>query len=125
MSSLSALQGSALISNYAATKAYNILIGEGLWEEWREKGVDVLVCMASAIRTPNYVSSAPKSNGKFFDPSSEPRDVAASALSALGRQPEVIPGATNRLAGFFFQRLLPRQVAIRMMGRIMRGMYGR
>jgi hypothetical protein len=37
----------------------------------------------------------------------------------------VIPGAGNRLASFFMRRLLPRQAAIRLMGRVMRGMYGR
>jgi short-subunit dehydrogenase len=33
MSSLSAFQGSAYISTYAATKAFNIVLAEGLWEE--------------------------------------------------------------------------------------------
>jgi short-subunit dehydrogenase len=38
MSPLSAFQGSAYISTYAATKAFNIILAEGLWEEWRERG---------------------------------------------------------------------------------------
>ena len=42
MSSLSAFQGSAYISTYAATKAFNIVLAESLWEEWRSSGVDVL-----------------------------------------------------------------------------------
>src|SRR5258706_13913716 len=61
MSSLSAFQGSAFISNYAATKAFNILLAEGLWAEWRQRGVDVLFCVDGATRTPNYVASAPRS----------------------------------------------------------------
>jgi hypothetical protein len=52
MSSLSAFQGSAYISTYSATKAFNIVLAEGLWKEWRRNGVDVLACIAGAIRTP-------------------------------------------------------------------------
>ncbi len=42
MSSLASAQGSALTANYAATKAYNRVLAEGLWEELRRQGVDVL-----------------------------------------------------------------------------------
>ncbi len=56
MSSLSAFQGSAYISTYAATKAFNIVLAESLWEEWRAGGVDVLVCVSGAVKTPNYVN---------------------------------------------------------------------
>jgi uncharacterized protein len=38
MSSLSANQGSPLIANYGATKAYNLLPAEGLWYELRQRG---------------------------------------------------------------------------------------
>ncbi len=37
MSSLSAMLGSALIANYAASKAYIRVLGEGLWEELRSQ----------------------------------------------------------------------------------------
>ena len=123
MSSLSAFQGSAFISNYAATKAFNILLAEGLWEEWRGRGVDVLVCIAGATRTPNYVASAPKRTGRFSDSTLEPGLVVYEALAALGRQPYVIPGRSNRFASFIMRHLMPRRMAIRMMGRILRDMY--
>jgi len=125
MSSLSAFQGSALISNYAATKAFCLLLGEGLWEEWRELGVDVLVCLGSAIKTPGYLASRPRQSFIFSTPASDPKEVAAAALNALGKQPSFIPGASNRLASFFMRRLLSRQAAIRLMGRVLRGMYPR
>jgi short-subunit dehydrogenase len=57
MSSLSASQGSALISNYTATKAYNLLLAEGLWEELRRQGVDVLASCPAAVSTPGYMIS--------------------------------------------------------------------
>ncbi|HEY7849182.1 MAG TPA: hypothetical protein VIC27_03905, partial [Ktedonobacterales bacterium] len=53
-----------------------------------------------------------------------PADVARETLAALGRGPTVTPGRSVKLASFFMRRLLPRTTAIRMMGRVMRGMYG-
>jgi len=123
MSSLSAFQGSAFISNYAATKAFNILLAEGLWEEWRQRGVDVLVCVAGATRTPNYVASAPRQTGRFSDATLEPETVVSEALAALGNQPHIIPGRSNRVSSFIMRHLLPRKIAIQVMGRILKGMY--
>jgi uncharacterized protein len=122
MSSMSAFQGSALIANYAATKAYNLLLAEGIWEELRTCGVDVLACCAGATNTPNYLASAPTASGRRAAAMS-PDKVVAETLAALGRQPSVIPGRFNRLAAFVMRRLLPRQTAIRLMGRTLRGMY--
>ena len=121
MSSLSSFWGSAYISNYAATKAYNTVLAEGLWEEWRERGVDVLACIAGSIRTSNYIASQPQQTRRFPGATLEPEQVAREALAALGRQPRVIPGRINRLASFFMRRLFPRTAAVRMMGRILRG----
>ncbi len=123
MTSLSAFQGSAYISNYSATKAYNLVLAESLWEEWRGEGVDVLACIAGAVRTPNYEASLPRRTGRFSDATMEPSAVVEEALQALGRQPTVIPGRVNRLSSFIMRRLLPRRTAIRMMGSVLRGMY--
>jgi len=123
MSSLSAFQGSPYISNYAATKAYNMLLAEGLWEEWRRRGVDVLVCIAGAIKTPNFEASDPRRTGSISDATMEPGAIAQAAIAALGRQPFVIPGLSNRLASFVMRHLLPRRVSIQLMGRILRNMY--
>jgi uncharacterized protein len=124
MTSLSAFQGSAYISTYSATKAFNIILAEGLWEEWRRNGVDVLACVAGAIRTPNYLASSPQRTGRFSDATLQPETVAAEALAALGRQPTVIPGSLNRLSSFIMRRLLSRRATIRLMGSVLRGMYG-
>ena len=59
MSSMAGFQGSALVATYSATKAFDLVLGESLWEELRERGVDVLSCCAGATRTPNYVASRP------------------------------------------------------------------
>jgi len=54
MSSLSGLQGSPRIATYAASKAFNTILAEGLWGELRQNGIDVLASCAGAIRTRNY-----------------------------------------------------------------------
>ncbi len=123
MSSLSAFQGSAYISTYAATKAFNIVLAESLWEEWRMNGVDVLVCISGAIKTPNYDSSQPAKTGGVGDMTMNATDVVREALDALGKQPYVIPGRMNRIASFVMRHLLPRKAAIKFMGRTLREMY--
>jgi hypothetical protein len=125
VSSLSALQGSALIATYAATKAYGYILGEGLWDELREHGVDVLAFLAGATRTPNYEASNPKPATRFAPAVMEPAAVVAEALATLGRQPSGIAGRANRLASFVMTRLMPRKVAVETMGRTTRAMYGR
>ncbi|MGE5601797.1 MAG: SDR family NAD(P)-dependent oxidoreductase [Nitrososphaerales archaeon] len=124
MSSLSANQGSPLIANYGATKAYNLLLAEGLWYELRKRGVAVLACRAGATATPNYLGSLQEQGAGRGAPSMSPARVVAETLAALSRGPSVIPGRGNRLAAFFMQRLLPRRTAVLLMGRVLQGIYG-
>jgi short-subunit dehydrogenase len=121
MSSLSATMGSALIANYAATKAYNQVLAEGLWEELRGRGVDVMACCAGATSTPNYAASAPKGARGTLTPAA----VAEQTLAALGTTPSFIPGRGNRLSAFALRRLMPRKATIKLMGGVMRRMYAR
>lgn len=125
MSSLSAFQGSAYISTYAATKAFNIVLAEGLWEEWRTRGVDVLVCISGAVKTPNYVASEPERTGGLGDMTMAPDQVVREALNALGKGPYVIPGRINRVASFVMRHLLPRKSAVKFMGGVLKRMYAK
>jgi uncharacterized protein len=119
MSSLGGSQGSALLVNYTATKAYNRLLAEGLWDELREQGIDVLTCCPPAVSTPGYLASAPKGALSALTPQA----VVNEALAALGKGPTIIPGWTYRLANVVMQRVLPRKSTIKLMGRVTRGMY--
>lgn len=112
-----------LIANYAATKAYSRVLGEGLWEELRAQGIDVVTCSPSSISTPAYLASASSRSGRMAGATMTPREVAAETLAALGKQPVVIPGRGNRLANVLMQRIFPRKMAIGLMGRVMRSMY--
>jgi short-subunit dehydrogenase len=108
MSSLAGYQGAPRIATYAASKAFNIVLGEGLWSELKPHGVDVVVSSAGAIRTPGYAKAATKEAPGTLDAA----EVANRTLDALGHGPIVIPGTVNRIARFALGRLLPRRVAI-------------
>ena len=126
MSSLSASQGSALIANYAATKAYNLLLAEGLWEELRGAGVDVLACRAGAVSTPNYLQSLARAGRPAVSPPAGAMPAAAvvaATLAGLGQAGSLIPGFSNQAAAFVLGRVLPRGLAIRLMGGVLRRLY--
>lgn len=120
MSSLSAFQGNPQLAQYAATKAYNLILAEGLWEEWRAYGVDVLACVPGATLTPGYLAVRGPKPGTSFPPEMTPAAVVEEALAALGNRPSLIPGWTNRLSALVMQRLLPRRRAVELMGRMAR-----
>ncbi len=121
MSSLGGAQGSPLLANYGATKAYSQILAEGLWDELRRQGIDVVASRPAAISTPGYLASAPSGSTSALTPHA----VAADALAALGKRPATIPGWSYRLANSLMQRVLPRKTAIRLMGNVMRTMYGK
>lgn len=120
MTSLAASQGNPLLASYAASKAFDLILAEGLWSELRGAGVDVVACRAGATRTPGYAASRPRRRVPLM----EPEAVARRALEALGGGPETVAGALNRVAAFAFGRLLPRRASIEIMGRATRRLYG-
>ena len=124
MSSIAGLQGSALIATYAATKAFDLVLGEALWEELRGQGVDVLAFLAGATRTPNFEGSNPRTTSVLSAPM-EPEPVVREALAALGTRPSAVAGRINRLSAFVMTRLLPRRRAVETIGKAMRARYAR
>ena len=112
MSSLAGTQGSPKIATYAASKAFNAIFAEGLWNELKKHNIDVLASCAGAISTPGYKSAQ---NTKDAPGTLSPTEVATTTLNALGKAPTTIPGFTNKLAHFFMNRLIPRKWAIKIM----------
>jgi hypothetical protein len=125
LSSGSALQGVAYTASYAATKAYNLILAESLWDELREHGVDVLGFMPGATRTPGFEQSKPRLERSTVAAVAEPGPTVAEALKALGRTPSWIPGRRNRWSLTLAQRLLPRKQLIKLVGSNMRQWYGK
>ncbi|MDR2483502.1 MAG: SDR family NAD(P)-dependent oxidoreductase [Treponema sp.] len=114
MSSLAGGQGSPKLAAYAATKAFNAVLAEGLWKELKPQGIDVIGCAAGAIRTPGYEKA---SQTRAAPGTLSAGEVAEQTLKALGKGPVVIPGGFNRFARFIMARLLSRQGAVSLMAK--------
>ena len=125
MSSLTGFNGSALVATYAATKAFDTVLGEGLWEELGRRGVDVIVCAAGLTLTPTIKNSIPADKlGGLFP--MEPEEVVREALDRLARRagPTVIPGRFNRWSRQVIGRLLSRRTTVRIFSNRIRSTYG-
>lgn len=113
MSSLAGVRGTPRLASYSGTKAFARAFGEALWHELREGGVDTLVCSAGAIRTPGYDAHATQEAPGTLGPD----EVSERALAALGRGPNLVPGAVNRVAELILGRLLPSRWGVAAMSR--------
>jgi short-subunit dehydrogenase len=122
LSSMSALAGSARTVTYAATKAFDLVLAEGLWAEMSRRGVDVLCLVAGATRTPAMERSGARIGGEAF-PGMDPDDVALEGLDNVANGPVWVAGAENR-AGYEHLRSLPRVQVIEYMSQGARIIYG-
>ena len=118
LSSIVGLQGTAWLANYAATKAYNTILAEGMWYELRDRGVDQLAaCVAGPTLTPGYHSSTDRAPSSAIARPMKADDVADQALRQLGRRPSGIAGRLNRVASAFLCRVLSREAAIQIVSK--------
>ncbi len=90
-----ALQGSPNYANYAATKAFNLSLGESLHYELKEQGVDVLSYVPGPTNTPGLRSSLPGlkegvevGSIRLAGPTAEAALKALGARASAARQPE-------------------------------------
>jgi short-subunit dehydrogenase len=111
MSSLAGAQGTPRLATYAASKAFNTVLAEGLWHELRPHGVDVVATCAGAVRTPGYQARSPRTAPGTLDA----EVIAAQTLASLERGPRVVPGLINKIADRLVGRFLPRRSAIAIM----------
>lgn len=114
VSSVAAYQPVPLHSAYAATKAFDLMLAEGLWVENRGSGVDVVAVSPGPTET-EFQQVA----GETAHPGAQPSDVVATAFKALGRKPSAIVGAGNRIQTFG-TRFAPRKVVARLAHSFMR-----
>jgi short-subunit dehydrogenase len=114
MSSLAAETGTANVALYSATKAFDLVLAEGLWYELRDRGVDVIAIRPGSTRTPGWQSTQPAS-GELRGVM-EPADVVRDALAALGTTPSIAAGAANRAAEARFRSMARRDVIELMSG---------
>jgi len=114
MSSLAAETGTAQVALYSATKAFDLVLAEGLWYELRDRGVDVVAIRPGSTRTPGWQSTQPASGE--LPGVMEPADVVRDALAALGTTPSIAAGAANRAAEAMFRSMTRRDVIELMSG---------
>lgn len=123
MSSLSGNQGTGLVATYAATKAFNTILAESLWYEWKQCGMDVIASVAGVIDTPAYAASQPAKLSLFVPKPLSSDLVAQQTITALGKKPLIIPGLAYRISAFILGRLLPKSLAVKIVSRSTYAMY--
>jgi short-subunit dehydrogenase len=116
LSSVVAFQGTPYSANYAASKAYVQTLAEGLGEELKAKGVDVLSVAPGPIAS-GFAARADMNLGQTMTP----EVVARVSLAALGKQRTVRPGWLSKLLGWGLSTA-PRPLRVQIIGRIMQGM---
>lgn len=101
VTSKSALRGWPGWISYSASKAYEMLLGEGLWGELRPHGIDAHTYVVGSTYTPAYVAMQERLNTPFaksIDPKDYPpgtrlprlpETVAESLFPRLGTQPRL------------------------------------
>lgn len=82
MGSMSGYFGNPGFSLYSASKAFTRYLSEGLWYEFRKRGVDLICPVVGPTDTPTMA----KAYGKLEN-AMKPEDVAISALEAVGTAP--------------------------------------
>jgi len=112
-SSMSALQGAPRQGVYAATKAFDLILGETLWAELAEHGVDALAFMPGMVNTPSFKRTGASESASALMPPVEPEQAVTEALDALGKYPSWIPGRVWRAAAVALTKIVPRRLSIR------------
>ena len=115
---------------YGATKAFDTVMGEALWAELDDKGVDVLVTVLGATDTPALRRTLAR-RGMLPDPSDDTPipgattvdEVVAEVLANLTNGPTVLVGERTR-EGSALLRSMTRSDAVRAMLAMSGGVMG-
>ena len=107
------------MANYSATKGYLLNLGEALYHECKEAGVDVLVLAQGATETPGkYLHQVDYSKLPITWMSAE--KVVDAAIKSIGRKAFVIPGLRNHLTACLSGGLWSRGLVQGIMKRLAR-----
>ncbi|HTQ61104.1 MAG TPA: SDR family oxidoreductase [Candidatus Solibacter sp.] len=118
LASTASFQAVPYISTYAATKAFDLLLAEGLAEEMRPYGIRVCaLCPGSTESEFHVVAGQQKFTGKSMESAAK---VALTGLDALvAGKSSVISGFGNYL-GAQSQRIVPRRVVSKIAAKLFR-----
>jgi short-subunit dehydrogenase len=126
VSSMAALQGIKMFTGYGAAKAYELILAEGLWDEFREHGVDVVGYVVGATASANFRGAAPDAyddlaggsaaGSRILSPST-PQDVAERLFERLDAGPRQYSNAHDEDAAMA-AAARPRNEVVQAMGEI-------
>jgi len=105
--------GGGRLATYGATKAFDLVLGEALWAEWRGHGVDVLSLVVGATATP-ALHRLLNQQGTTLDGLAEPDDVARAGLEHLAEGPTWSMGMPDGGGGSPFDGLSRRDAVLAM-----------
>ena len=105
--------GGATLATYGATKAFDLILAESLWAEWRTSGVDVLALVRGRTDTPSHRRMLKASGGPTAG-LADPDEVAAEAFDHLADGPTWICGSADPTAGSPFGALSRREAVLAM-----------
>lgn len=108
--------GGATLAAYGATKAFDLVLAESLWAEWRSSGVDVLGLVLGKTDTPS-MRRVFDARGESYGEAADPADVAEEALDHLGDGPTWIYGSADPTGGSPFGALSRRAAVLAMSAR--------
>jgi short-subunit dehydrogenase len=100
--------GGANIAAYGGTKAFDLVLAEALWAEWKPQGVDVLALVMGATDTPSLQRLLAETGGSFGE-LARPADVVRDALNNVHDGPTWICGMPEPQGGSPFGALSRRQ----------------
>jgi len=97
-------------SVYAATKAFDLHLGEALYSEYRGTGIDVITLCPQATRTEFLVAQgmSQEASDARHRMANRPEDIVELTLRKLGRKP--VTGPFLATAADFVSRFLPRKL---------------
>lgn len=113
-SSMSALHGAPRQGVYAATKAFDLILGETLWAELAEHGVDALAFVQGMVNTPrSFVRTRCEPVGDGADATRGAGAGRGRSARCAGQVPELDSGRVWRAAAVALTKIVPRRLSIR------------
>jgi hypothetical protein len=108
ISSVLGVMPAPYLATYAATKAFDLSLGESLHGELKRYGIDALAVLPTLTET-NFHSGAQLKRTPLL--TRQATDVVRTALAALGRRPSVADGRLTRLF-VVLMKFIPRSVLL-------------
>ena len=125
VSSTLASIGTPYNTNYAATKAYNWYMAEGLAYELRHTNIDVQAFLAGGTLTEGSLRMMGGDPPAMMKPMMlTPPPIVKTSLDSLGKRNIVVHGMMNKFMVGVMLRFMPRGIVVRMLSSMMNILIG-